>query len=178
MLNFLLITVLLSLGVSHTIARGLQILDYTGNFPALFELFLWLAGNFLVVVGVNFFVARLFYQEPITFLESFDRIFAPASIAIYLSVALLLFSFVVNAGTIALFFILFCLVLLLLNLSFYGNIWLTEDQTQQKNRYYVSLVAVLLQWGLTFLVSWIFLSMVLEKVGSNLESIFNQFTSF
>ena len=179
LLNFSLVTLLLSLALSHGFARGFNLVAaYTGNFPVLFELILWLGGCLFALVAVNFFAARLAYQEAVSFLESFDRIFAPASLAVYVSLALLLFSLIVNPGTMLLFLLIFGFCVLLVNLSFYGNLWRNEDLTTQRNRYYVNVIAILIQWCLTALVSWIFLTLIFEKIGSTFETFLNQLFSF
>lgn len=178
LVNFGLTTLFLSLALSHGIARGMQTINYTGNFPALFEFLLLIAGILLTNVVINFFVARQVYQEPISFLESFDRMMAPASLVVYLSFALLLFSFIVNMGTLVLFTGIFSFAVLLLNIAFYGNIWMNQDLTGRRNRYYINLVAIIVQLILLVVIYWIFASMIANKVGTGIESFFNNFYNF
>ncbi|MDT2757697.1 zinc-ribbon domain-containing protein [Enterococcus asini] len=165
------------LGLMQSI--GLQF-RYVGSGVVFFldlTLYLFVAiGLFLLAY---YLVAAKVFGRPLGFLQAMGEILAPASLAVYLSViGAVLAPFLPKAS-------LTCVVasLLLVSVSFMGNLWQTANLSGRFNRFYTILLTILLCLLLLSLITRFFLEgmiqdLPIQQVPTGLEDLFGDGETF
>lgn len=169
-INFCLISLFFSLAFSGgVIAPTMYYSDKW--FPYFFEVLLAIVLILLIGVLVVYVTTSQIYKEKITFLQAFDRVYAPASIAVYISLAALVFSVLMSTYSVVFSLLLF-IPIILVNISVSINIYATPDKTQKINRYYATLLILSGHVILTTVVFFI----IGDTIAANVfESFFNLF---
>ena len=165
------------LGMMQSI--GLQF-RYVGSGVVFFldlTLYLFVAiGLFLLAY---YLVAAKVFGRSLGFLQAMGEILAPASLAVYLSViGAVLAPFLPKAS-------LTCVVasLLLVSVSFMGNLWQTANLSGRFNRFYTILLTILLCLLLLSLITRFFLEgmiqdLPIQQVPTGLEDLFGDGETF
>ena len=165
------------LGMMQSI--GLQF-RYVGSGVVFFvdlTLYLFVAiGLFLLAY---YLVAAKVFGRPLGFLQAMGEILAPASLAVYLSViGAVLAPFLPKAS-------LTCVVasLLLVSVSFMGNLWQTANLSGRFNRFYTILLTILLCLLLLSLITRFFVEgmiqdLPIQQVPTGLENLFGDGETF
>lgn len=158
---------------------GLQF-RYTGSGVVFFvdlTLYLFVAvGLFLVAY---YLVATKVFGRPVRFLQAMGEILAPASLAVYLSVlAAVLAPWLTKAS-------LTCVVasLLLISVSFMGNLWQTPNRSGRFNRFYTILLTILLCLFVLSVVTRFFVEgmiqdLPIQQVPTGIEDLFGDGSTF
>ena len=166
------------LSITSLIVSGLM--DDLG-FPLFFETLIGLLILLIMPVLVVYIVADKIYHDSVTFLQAFDRVFAPISLAIFISFTALILSLLL--GIKGFIFWLIIIPFGLVSYSYAGNIWVTTDQTQNKNRFYTSVITFIIAaifFFIAFLIAGgIFgegiLSILSQGIESTIDSLFYPF---
>lgn len=153
-INFIVIAFFYALALSRLVGRlfynvlntfghyGLYFKQDLRTFPFFFGFFICIILLQLVAVLIYWGFASAIMHEEISFHQAFDRIFAPLSLLVPISVFACLFTLVGGVlSTIALVFIL--LHFAFIRYSFHANLWLV-DNPHKHNRFYITLIPTIL----------------------------------
>lgn len=176
LISFVLIAVLNSLAISHALNSIYFFALYTtaSTFPLLLPILLWvLVAQFISVLLVYGLTAKV-YQSPTSLLESFNKVYSPASMGVYISVVTFIYSFLLT-DSVKIFFILLAIPFFLVNASFVGNLWVAKDATNSKNRFYYTLAVLVISLIVQYVVSRIFMDVIADKL--NTEQMFKTIIS-
>ena len=156
LINMILISIFSAAGISHLLSNSMSsgasgamssmglgelssfvggaTSDAIGPFPSFLGLLFWVAITLLLLTVTTLVFSNKVVHNQITFLGAFNKLFAPASLAVYVSAACLLFTFVFKTGMFLVF--LTAIPLMLVNLAFAGAIWDTSAKVVPSRRFY------------------------------------------
>lgn len=158
---------------------GLQFQYREGsNLLFFFELSLYLAVAGAVYWLAYYLVAGKVFGRPVQFLQALGELMAPASLAVYLSLAAVGFTLLLSDLTQGILTLVVA-SLLLLGVSFIGNLWQTPNLTGRFNRFYTilltSLVCLLVLIAVSrFFVTGILQDLPIQQVPTGIEDLFGE----
>lgn len=153
-LNFIVIAIFYALALSRLVGRlfynvlntfghyGLYFRQDLRTFPFFFGFLICLVLLQLVAVLIYWGFASAIMHEELSFEQAFNRIFAPLSLLVPISILACLFALI--GGVLSV--IAFGLILLhfgFIRYSFHANIWLV-DNPRKHNRFYITLIPTVL----------------------------------
>lgn len=173
LVNFILISLFTGLGLSRFVAKagsylmGMYSYYTTGQsstpaFAYVLEILLGIAAVLFIYVVVYYVFVKIIYKQDLPFLGAFERIFSASSLAVYVSVAAFLMSFITSAPE--LFLLLLVVDLGLVGFNFAGALWTAEDHSGKANRYYATVLAFLVASIITMIVFRIFFGIMIDKM--------------
>lgn len=168
--NYILISLFFSLTFSHNIVRPAYSYVEDKIFPLFFEVFFATALMLIIGVSIVYLTADKVYKNKTSVLQSFDKVFAPASLAVYISLGAFIFMKLMSSVSL-LSILLMLSPFLLVNLSVSINIFFTPDKTEQKNRYYTTLLILFIYFILSMVVIFILGDILASTLIGSLESI-------
>lgn len=176
LINYILILLFSSLAFSRGMLSSVSYYFNEAAFPLVFEIILSFACYLVVGVLVVYILSDKIYKTKTSFIQAFDKVFAPASLAVYVSFASFIFSLLMN-GSSLLFTVLLFTPFLLVNLSVMINIYHTKDTTGKRNRYYVSMLAIVVYSIIMFIVFIMISNLVFSAVSNsfNIDRLFDFF---
>ena len=142
---------------------GLQFQYRGSSLLFFFELSLYLAVAGTVYLFAYYLVAGKLFGRPLQFLQALGELMAPASLAVYLSLAAVVLALLLS-GTPSVTLTMVVASLLLLAVSFIGNLWQTPNLSARFNRFYTILLTILACLLVLVLVSRFFLSGMLQDL--------------
>lgn len=161
-------------------------LSYRYNGPQLlffFEILLDLTLSVAVMVLVYYYVAAKVNSRKLSVGEALTEIITPAAFSVYLSLLALVVTFVLpylpEMGLALITVSLFLVVA-----SFLGNIWRTPATSLKVNRFYTTVVALLIVVLVTVVINRLLLGQMVEnlpiqqQIPEGFENFFNQNDSF
>lgn len=157
---------------------GLQFQYRGSSLLFFFELSLYLAVAGVVYLLAYYLVAGKIFGRPVQFLQALGELMAPASLAVYLSLGAVVFSPVLSDMSKGILTFVVA-SLLLLGVSFVGNLWQTPNLTGRFNRFYTILLTSLVCLLVLVLVSRFFLTGMLrdlpiQQVPTGIEDLFGE----
>lgn len=171
LINYVLICVFTGLAISHAIGKVIGITGYSeSSFPMFLQITLLLLCSQLVNVVTVYLLSGKIFNNNMSFMDTFDRMYAPIGLAIYVSFAALLLSFISAIGIGLLFFICLILTFFLTSVTYVANLWVTNNQSSKRNTFYWTMGAIIFGGLLQLLVS-IVLSDIL---GTSMMNIIQQ----
>lgn len=161
-------------------------LSYRYNGPQLlffFEILLDLTLSVAVMVLVYYYVAAKVNSRKLSVGEALTEIITPAAFSVYLSLLALVVTFVLpylpEMGLALITVSLFLVVV-----SFLGNIWRTPATSLKVNRFYTTVIALLIVVLVTVVINRLLLGQMVEnlpiqqQIPEGFENFFNQNDSF
>lgn len=171
LISYILICVFTGLAISHAIGKVIGLTGYSeSSFPMFLQITLLLLCSQLVNVFTVYLLSGKIFNNKLSFMDTFDRMYAPIGLAIYVSLAALILSFVSTIGIGLLFFICLIFTFFLTGVTYVANLWVTTNQTHKRNTFYWTIGAIILGGLLQLLVS-IVLSDIL---GTSMMSVIQQ----
>lgn len=172
--SYVLIALFSSLAISHSIGKAVSfgtrgLAD--SSFPMFLQLFLLLLVTQLISVTTVFVLSGKIFHEETSFLDSFDRVYAPISLAVYTSLLAFVLSFISAIGFSFLFVIALLLTYFLTSISFVANLWVSVNHTQ-KNKFYWTIGVIIV----SFIVQVIVGFMLGDIIGTSIMDIFSNIT--
>lgn len=157
---------------------GLQFQYRGSSLLFFFELSLYLAVAGVIYLLAYYLVAGKIFGRPVQFLQALGELMAPASLAVYLSLGAVVFSLVLSDMSKGILTFVVA-SLLLLGVSFVGNLWQTPNLTGRFNRFYTILLTSLVCLLVLVLVSRFFLTGMLQdlpiqQVPTGIEDLFGE----
>lgn len=157
---------------------GLQFQYRGSNLLFFFELSLYLAVAGVIYLLAYYLVAGKIFGRPVQFLQALGELMAPASLAVYLSLGAVVFSLLLSDMSKGILTFVVA-SLLLLGVSFVGNLWQTPNLTGRFNRFYTILLTSLVCLLVLVLVSRFFLTGMLQdlpiqQVPTGIEDLFGE----
>lgn len=157
---------------------GLQFQYRGSNLLFFFELSLYLAVAGVIYLLAYYLVAGKIFGRPVQFLQALGELMAPASLAIYLSLGAVVFSLLLRDMSKGILTFVVA-SLLLVGVSFVGNLWQTPNLTGRFNRFYTILLTSLVCLLVLVLVSRFFLTGMLQdlpiqQVPTGIEDLFGE----
>lgn len=158
---------------------GLQFQYREGsNLLFFFELSLYLAVAGAVYWLAYYLVAGKVFGRPVQFLQALGELMAPASLAVFLSLAAVGFTLLLSDLSQGILTLVVA-SLLLLGVSFIGNLWQTPNLTGRFNRFYTilltSLVCLLVLIAVSrFFVTGILQDLPIQQVPTGIEDLFGE----
>ena len=157
---------------------GLQFQYRGSNLLFFFELSLYLAVAGVIYLLAYYLVAGKIFGRPVQFLQALGELMAPASLAVYLSLGAVVFSLLLSDMSKGILTFVVA-SLLLLGVSFVGNLWQTPNLTGRFNRFYTILLTSLVCLLVLVLVSRFFLTGMLQdlpiqQVPTGIEDLFDE----
>lgn len=138
-------------------------------FPGFLIAFFWVICSIAVQMLVAFVFSNSVVHKPLTMLGVLNKIFAPASIAVYVAAVALLFSFLSQTPQIVTLLVIG--VGLIVNLAFAGAIWDLSGGLKPTSRFYSVMATFVCNTVIGYIVGMIFMAMLSSKI--NLETILN-----
>lgn len=186
-INFILIALFYALTLAKLVGNlfyslfsvfghyGMYLAQDTRMLPFFFVFLISIVLLQIVAVGIYWGFAYGIMDEKLSFLQAVNRVFAPLSLLVPISLVAFLFAL---AGG-ALSFLAFILILLHLGFirySFHANIWLV-DNSRQHNRFYITLIPVVLYVIVSFVVMQFLMHTLLNhaQIQDILQQIFNRY---
>ena len=157
---------------------GLQFQYRGSSLLFFFELSLYLAVASVIYLLAYYLVAGKIFGRPVQFLQALGELMAPASLAVYLSLGAVVFSLLLSDMSKGILTFVVA-SLLLLGVSFVGNLWQTPNLTGRFNRFYTILLTSLVCLLVLVLVSRFFLTGMLQdlpiqQVPTGIEDLFDE----
>ena len=157
---------------------GLQFQYRGSSLLFFFELSLYLAVAGTVYLFAYYLVAGKLFGRPLQFLQVLGELMAPASLAVYLSLAAVVLALLLS-GTPSVTLTMVVASLLLLAVSFIGNLWQTPNLSARFNRFYTILLTILACLLVLVLVSRFFLTGMLQdlpiqQVPTGIQDLFGE----
>ena len=157
---------------------GLQFQYRGSSLLFFFELSLYLAVAGVIYLLAYYLVARKIFGRPVQFLQALGELMAPASLAVYLSLGAVVFSLLLSDMSKGILTFVVA-SLLLVGVSFVGNLWQTPNLTGRFNRFYTILLTSLVCLLVLVLVSSFFLTGMLQdlpiqQVPTGIEDLFGE----
>ncbi|MDT2784811.1 zinc-ribbon domain-containing protein [Enterococcus asini] len=157
---------------------GLQFQYRGSNLLFFFELSLYLAVAGVIYLLAYYLVAGKIFGRPVQFLQALGELMAPASLAVYLSLGAVVFSLLLSDMSKGILTFVVA-SLLLVGVSFVGNLWQTPNLTGRFNRFYTILLTSLVCLLVLVLVSRFFLTGMLQdlpiqQVPTGIEDLFGE----
>lgn len=157
---------------------GLQFQYRGSSLLFFFELSLYLAVAGVIYLLAYYLVAGKIFGRPVQFLQALGELMAPASLAVYLSLGAVVFSLVLSDMSKGILTFVVA-SLLLVGVSFVGNLWQTPNLTGRFNRFYTILLTSLVCLLVLVLVSRFFLTGMLQdlpiqQVPTGIEDLFGE----
>lgn len=157
---------------------GLQFQYRGSSLLFFFELSLYLAVAGVIYLLAYYLVAGKIFGRPVQFLQALGELMAPASLAVYLSLGAVVFSLLLSDMSKGILTFVVA-SLLLLGVSFVGNLWQTPNLTGRFNRFYTILLTSLVCLLVLVLVSRFFLTGMLQdlpiqQVPTGIEDLFGE----
>ena len=157
---------------------GLQFQYHGSSLLFFFELSLYLAVAGVIYLLAYYLVAGKIFGRPVQFLQALGELMAPASLAVYLSLGAVVFSLLLSDMSKGILTFVVA-SLLLLGVSFVGNLWQTPNLTGRFNRFYTILLTSLVCLLVLVLVSRFFLTGMLQdlpiqQVPTGIEDLFGE----
>lgn len=157
---------------------GLQFQYRGSSLLFFFELSLYLAVAGVIYLLAYYLVAGKIFGRPVQFLQALGELMAPASLAVYLSFGAVVFSLLLSDMSKGILTFVVA-SLLLLGVSFMGNLWQTPNLTGRFNRFYTILLTSLVCLLVLVLVSRFFLTGMLQdlpiqQVPTGIEDLFGE----
>lgn len=157
---------------------GLQFQYRGSSLLFFFELSLYLAVAGVVYLLAYYLVAGKIFGRPVQFLQALGELMAPASLAVYLSLGAVVFSLLLSDMSKGILTFVVA-SLLLVGVSFVGNLWQTPNLTGRFNRFYTILLTSLVCLLVLVLVSRFFLTGMLQdlpiqQVPTGIEDLFGE----
>lgn len=157
---------------------GLQFQYRGSSLLFFFELSLYLAVAGVIYLLAYYLVAGKIFGRPVQFLQALGELMAPASLAVYLSLGAVVFSLLFSDMSKGILTFVVA-SLLLLGVSFVGNLWQTPNLTGRFNRFYTILLTSLVCLLVLVLVSRFFLTGMLQdlpiqQVPTGIEDLFGE----
>lgn len=143
--------------------------DGPSPFPGFLIAFFWVICSIAVQMLVAFVFSNSVVHKPLTMLGVLNKIFAPASIAVYVAAVALLFSFLSQTPQIVTLLVIG--VGLIVNLAFAGAIWDLSGDLKPTSRFYSVMATFVCNTVIGYIVGMIFMAMLSSKI--NLETILN-----
>lgn len=179
-ISYALISLFMSLGLSHltvsTLNSGFNMASNfmgMGNsnvsanmpmFPGWINIFLFFAISGVIPVFLSFFVTSKTFGEGYSVLGVFNRIYTPASIAVYISLAVLVLSFIVGAFGSFWVMLLAGAVFFIVNTSFVASLWNGTTTDNSPVHFYKVAGMLVLNGVLITVVASIFVSSVFSSL--------------
>lgn len=157
---------------------GLQFQYRGSSLLFFFELSLYLAVAGVIYLLAYYLVAGKIFGRPVQFLQALGELMAPASLAVYLSLGAVVFSLLLSDMSKGILTFVVA-SLLLVGVSFVGNLWQTPNLTGRFNRFYTILLTSLVCLLVLVLVSRFFLTGMLQdlpiqQVPTGIEDLFGE----
>lgn len=157
---------------------GLQFQYRGSSLLFFFELSLYLAVAGVIYLLAYYLVAGKIFGRPVQFLQALGELMAPASLAVYLSLGAVVFSLLLRDMSKGILTFVVA-SLLLVGVSFVGNLWQTPNLTGRFNRFYTILLTSLVCLLVLVLVSRFFLTGMLQdlpiqQVPTGIEDLFGE----
>ena len=174
LVSYVLISLFSSLAISHSIGKAVRFgtMGYAdSSFPLLIQLFLLILVTQLISVTTVYVLSAKIFREEISFLDSFDRVYAPISLAVYTSLFAFVLSFVSTIGLSFLFVVVLLFTYFLTNASFVANLWVSQNQTQ-RNKFYWTIGVIIV----SFIVQIIVGLMLGDIIGTSIAEIISNVT--
>ncbi|MEQ2877899.1 zinc ribbon domain-containing protein [Enterococcus asini] len=157
---------------------GLQFQYRGSSLLFFFELSLYLAVAGVIYLLAYYLVAGKIFGRPVQFLQALGELMAPASLAVYLSLGAVVFSLLLSDMSKGILTFVVA-SLLLVGVSFVGNLWQTPNLTGRFNRFYTILLTSLVCLLVLVLVSSFFLTGMLQdlpiqQVPTGIEDLFGE----
>lgn len=174
LVSYVLISLFSSLAISHSIGKAVRFgtMGYAdSSFPLLIQLFLLILVTQLISVTTVYVLSAKIFREEISFLDSFDRVYAPISLAVYTSLFAFVLSFVSTIGLSFLFVVVLLFTYFLTNASFVANLWVSQNQTQ-RNKFYWTIGVIIV----SFIVQIIVGIMLGDIIGTSIAEIISNVT--
>lgn len=173
-----LLTVLIYRVLGLIQSFGLQFQYRGSSLLFFFELSLYLAVAGTVYLLAYYLVAGKLFGRPLQFLQALGELMAPASLAVYLSLAAVVLALLLS-GTPSVTLTMVVASLLLLAVSFIGNLWQTPNLSARFNRFYTILLTILACLLVLVLVSRFFLTGMLQdlpiqQVPTGIQDLFGE----
>ena len=161
---------------------GLQFQYRGSSLLFFFELSLYLAVAGVIYLLAYYLVAGKIFGRPVQFLQALGELMAPASLAVYLSLGAVVFSLLLSDMSKGILTFVVA-SLLLVGVSFVGNLWQTPNLTGRFNRFYTILLTSLVCLLVLVLVSRFFLTGMLQdlpiqQVPTGIEDLFGESNLF
>ncbi|KAF1294174.1 zinc ribbon domain-containing protein [Candidatus Enterococcus leclercqii] len=175
LVNYIFISLINGLAVSRVLSNIIG--NYNDSvFVFFLEFILWVAVALLVYPLTHFIFEKVIYKQNISLLDSFSRIFAPASLSVYTSAATLLLAFLVS-NTLELFLLLFVVSFGLVGYAFAGSLWTGQIVSMKKPNFYIVVLAFVASAVLLYFVFRIFTGVLIDKMDTltGFNYIFNLF---
>lgn len=174
LVSYVLISLFSSLAISHSIGKAVRFgtMGYAdSSFPLLIQLFLLILVTQLISVTTVYVLSAKIFREEISFLDSFDRVYAPISLAVYTSLFAFVLSFVSTIGLSFLFVVVLLFTYFLTNASFVANLWVSQNQTK-RNKFYWTIGVIIV----SFIVQIIVGIMLGDIIGTSIAEIISNVT--
>lgn len=157
---------------------GLQFQYRGSSLLFFFELSLYLTVAGVIYLLAYYLVAGKIFGRPVQFLQALGELMAPASLAVYLSLGAVVFSLLLSDMSKGILTFVVA-SLLLVGVSFVGNLWQTPNLTGRFNRFYTILLTSLVCLLVLVLVSRFFLTGMLQdlpiqQVPTGIEDLFGE----
>lgn len=186
-INFVLIALFYALALSRSVGQvfssifnsfghyGVYFIQDLRPFPFFFGFLIGIVLLQLVAVLIYWGFAFGIMHEKMNFQQAFNRIFAPLSLLVPIS--LLAFLFTLVGGLISAFgFLLILLHFAFIRYSFHANIWLVENP-RKHNRFYITLIPVVLYVFASIIIMQFLMHFLLmhAQLQDILQQIFNRY---
>ena len=186
-INFILIALFYALASAKLIGNlfyslfsvfghyGMYLAQETRMLPFFFVFLVSFVLLQIVAVCIYWGFASGIMAEKLSFLQALTRVFAPLSLLVPISLLAFLFALAGGAlSFLALIFILFHFAFI--RYSFHANLWLV-DNSRQHNRFYITLIPVILYVVVSFVVMQILMHTILNhaQIQNVIQQIFNSY---
>lgn len=169
-INFLIVTIISGLTISHILALPINyILHKSLLFPLAAEFILWAMLASLINLLLVYFIGNKLYQSKITIGQTFNRIYGPVSVVVYFS----LISIVITLAGMNMLgsFLLFVVANVMIHLAFLMTLIQLEKKRKGFNKYYITILAIIISLLINFLLLRIFANIITTKLATGLEQI-------
>lgn len=174
LVSYVLVSLFSSLAISHSIGKASKFVTRgiaDSSFPMFLQLFLLILVTQLISVATVYVLSGKLFKEETSFLDSFDRVYAPISLAVYTSFVGFILSFISTIGVSFLFVIVLLLTYFLTSISFVANLWVSVNHTT-KNKFYWTIGVIIV----SFIVQLIVGMMMGDIVGTSILDILSNIT--
>jgi len=175
LVNYIIISLFSSLAISHSIAKVIRF--GTGgiansNFPMFLQLCLLILVTQLINVVTVYVLSNKVFRNRNSFLDSFDLVYAPVSLAVYGSLLAFILSFISTLGFSFVFMLVLLLTYFLTSISFVANLWVSINNTE-KNKFYWTIGVIIVSLIIQMLVG----IMLSDIIGTSILEIISEITN-
>ena len=154
LISYALICIFSGLAISHAIGKLMSLTGFSETaFPMFLQITLLLLCSQVVNVLTVYLLSAKIFHTKMSFVDTFETMYAPISLAVYISFLALILSFISTIGIGLLFFICLIITFFFTSISYVANLWSAQNYTQKRNKFYWTIGAIIIGGILQFLVS-------------------------